>query len=72
MVCRGTVKGGVIVPDEAQQLPEGARVTIQVEEVPEEVKSLREMLLSVAGTAEGAPEDAARNFRHYLYGQPRR
>jgi hypothetical protein len=33
---------------------------------------LADFLLRVAGTAEGLPEDMAKNHDHYLYGMPKR
>ncbi len=39
---------------------------------PEGEQSLAEMLLSLAGTVKGLPEDMALNHDHYLYGLPRK
>jgi hypothetical protein len=36
------------------------------------VDSLREMLLSFAGAANGLPADMAHNHDHYLYGVPKK
>jgi hypothetical protein len=35
-------------------------------------ETLAEFLLRVAGTAQGLPEDMAKNHDHYLYGTPKR
>jgi hypothetical protein len=34
MVCRGTVRGGTIVLDEALDLPDGTRVTVEIVALP--------------------------------------
>jgi hypothetical protein len=39
---------------------------------PEGEESLAEMLLSLAGTVKGLPEDMALNHDHYLYGLPKK
>ena len=67
MTCRGTVSGGVIVPEQGVSLPEGAEVRI---EVVEPRTTLGQRLMKFAGTAKGLPKDMARNHDHYLHGQP--
>lgn len=37
----------------------------------ERAKTIGEILLEFAGTAEGLPSDMARNHDHYLHGAPR-
>lgn len=73
MTYRGTVKGGVVVLEEAAEpLPEGT--TVRVEAVPaddEALRSLRQGLLRIAGTVTGLPADTARNHDHHLHGGPR-
>jgi hypothetical protein len=81
MVYPGRVKGGVIVADPPAELPEGAKVNIELidgagdERAPVRpaVKSESPFagLLSLAGQAPPLPPDAARNYKHYLYGTPK-
>ena len=69
----GEVRGGVIVPDEGTPpLPEGTKVRIEPAEMPREIEALRDLLLSVAGKAQGLPPDLAAQHDHYLHGQPKR
>ncbi|MHC4200554.1 MAG: hypothetical protein ACYSU0_11225 [Planctomycetota bacterium] len=79
MVVRGKVKGGVVVLDKSGSLPEGTVVRVEPVEdkaaavkAPEGEQSLAEMLLSLAGTVKGLPEDMALNHDHYLYGLPKK
>lgn len=71
----GKVVDGVIVLDEPGVLANGTSVRVQPVEKnsdsDDDVNSLREMLLSFAGSVEGLPSDMARNHDHYLYGVPR-
>ena len=81
MVYHGRVKGGVIVPDPPAELPEGAKVNIELvdgaadarAEVPTAVNGDSRFagLLGLAGQAPALPSDAARNYKHYLYGTPK-
>jgi hypothetical protein len=71
--------GQVLVPDEPVDLGVGAKYEVTLrpvkgEEIEEKaIQSLREFLLSIAGTAEGDyPSDLARNHDHYLHGRPKR
>ena len=71
----GKVINGVIVLDQAGKLEEGTAVRvrpIKKRSDGEKVESLREMLLSFAGTVEGLPPDMALNHDHYLYGVPKK
>ena len=78
MVYHGRVKGGVIVPDPPAELPEGAKVNIELVDGADDahatVRSALNTespfagLLSLAGQAPALPPDAARNYKHYLYG----
>lgn len=72
MTYKGIVKGGAIVLEGTPDLPEGLTVLVTVPAAaPAEDDaglSLQSLLLTVAGQAEGLPEDAARNHDHYLYG----
>ena len=72
MTYHGRVKNGVIVLDEPVPLPEGTEVKIEPVEPAAEKPSVWDKLLELAGTAQGLPEDAARNHDHYLYGTPKR
>ena len=79
MTYRGTVKNGVVVVEKAGALPEGAKVRVEVPEVPVKKKPARKtatrlgkMLLKHAGKAKGLPSDSARNHEHYLYGTSKR
>ena len=78
MTYRGHVKEGVVVLDEAAQLPEGAQVRIDIVEKPdtnapgEDIPSLYDRLAPVIGKAKGLPPDLARNHDHYLHGRPKK
>ena len=67
--------GEALVPDEPVDLKPG--VTYRVSLVPldeptGDAESLRDFLLSYAGTMKGLPPDLARNHDHYLHGGPKR
>jgi hypothetical protein len=69
----GQVQNGVIVLDEGTSpLPEGTRVRIEPAELQRDVEALRQLLLDVAGKAQGLPPDMAAQHDHYLHGQPKR
>jgi hypothetical protein len=69
----GQVQNGVIVPDEGSpHLPEGMRVRFEPAEMERDIEALRDLLLSVAGKAQGLPPDLAAQHDHYLHGQPKR
>jgi hypothetical protein len=71
----GKVVNGVVVLDQPGKLEDGTAVRVRpVKERPESEKpdSLRDMLLSFAGTVEGLPTDMALNHDHYLYGTPKK
>ncbi len=78
MGYNGHVKNGIVVLDEPVQLPEGAKVRVEILESGEEVlvdengQTLGQKLLKFAGKAVGLPPDAARNHDHYLYGTPKK
>ena len=75
MTVTGTVRGGVVVPDLEDLLPEGSRVTIELEHesgVSDEFEPSFASLLELAGTVEGLPPDMARNHNHYLHGHPKK
>ena len=76
MSVTGTMKGGVIVFDEPQPIPEGTRV--QVVFLPTEPQKRNDdsptlkNLLDLAGTAKGLPSDMADQHDHYIHGTSRR
>jgi ATP-dependent protease Clp ATPase subunit len=71
MSFEGTVQNGVIVLDEGHHLAEGTRVQVLVREVSAQ-RTLRERLLSLAGTVDDLPADMARNHDHYIHGSPKK
>lgn len=66
MTYKGRIRNGSVVLDEPVQLPEGAKVTVDLEE-PKPVP-LSELLGDLIDAGDELPTDAARNKRHYLYG----
>ena len=72
MSFHGVVTNGTIVPETPLVLPEGTRVLVSIQEVPNVASPLGEMLLRHAGKATGLPDDAAAQHDHYLYGTPKR
>ena len=69
----GEVRNGVVVFDEGTPpLPEGMKVQVEPAEMQRDIEALRELLLSVAGKAQGLPPDLAAQHDHYLHGQPKR
>jgi hypothetical protein len=79
MVYRGHVRGGVVVLESPDVLPEGTEVRVEAviaeSDQPlldETGQTLGEKLMKYAGKAIGLPEDAALNHDHYLYGAPKR
>lgn len=78
MSYRGHMKGGVIVLDEAADLPENAEVRVEPVTKPTEVeqngeppKSLADQFRHIIGIAPDMPPDMAENHDHYLYGTPK-
>jgi hypothetical protein len=81
MTLTGLVVGGQFVPDAPFAMPEGAKVRIEVENVPTEGAvetgnddlgpTLAEQLKAFLKHQVELPEDAARNHDHYLYGTPK-
>ncbi len=76
MVCRGRVKGGVVVFEKGVRLPEGTGVLIQpapaTGKSPVEGRTLAEQFADVIGTVPGLPPDMAAQHDHYLHGAPKR
>lgn len=71
MQIEGTVQDGVVVLDQKESLPDGARVTV-VQQQPATKPTLRERLLRLAGTVDDLPEDMAKNHDHYIHGAPKK
>lgn len=70
MTLEGRVEKGAIVLDLPAQLPEGARVRVEV--LPSESPTLLKRISRLAGKAKHLPVDAAEQHDHYLYGTPRK
>lgn len=70
MTYRGRIKNGVVVLEGEVRLPEGT--TVDVQPVDQKQPTIWQKLLTLAGKAEGLPEDAAENIDHHLYGTPKR
>ena len=69
----GKVMNGVVVFDEGTPpLPEGTRVQVEPVDMKEAVRDLSRRLRSIAGTAEGLPDDLAEQHDHYIHGTPKR
>jgi hypothetical protein len=69
----GEVRNGVVVFEgPAPPWPEGTKVRVEPVISDPTLKSLSDLLLSVAGTATGLPTDMAENHDHYLHGAPKR
>jgi hypothetical protein len=75
MLLEGHVENGQIVLDQPAELPEGARVRVEVVAPPprpaSEIPTLLERLKGFVGVLE-LPADAALNHDHYLYGTPKK
>ena len=61
MVYRGHVRDGVVVLDQATDLPEGAEVRVAVATQDASESSLGARLMKFAGKLDGLPSDLARN-----------
>ena len=72
MSFEGTVQNGVVVFDNQQQLPDGTRVEVIVQDAPLKQPTLRERLAKLAGTVDDLPADMARNHDHYIHGAPKK
>ena len=71
MTYRGKVLGGVIVPEEGAELPEGSEVRIEID-VRTDAAAGPDALFSMADLAvETGVRDLATNVDHYLYGHPK-
>ena len=82
MTYKGKVVGGVVVLEEASNLPEGTVVRVErlksrgrarsKRSAKKKLSRLPEKLLRWAGRAKGLPTDYALQHDHYLYGKPKR
>ncbi len=72
MQLEGTVHYGVVILDQQDVFPEGARVAVVMQAVPKNKPTLRERLLRLAGTVDDLPPDMARNHDHYIHGAPKK
>ncbi len=70
----GEVRNGMVVFDEGATpaWPEGTKVQVKAVDMKAALRDLSAGLRSLAGRAEGLPEDMAENLDHYLHGQPKR
>ena len=72
MELEGVVQNGVVVPDDAAVLPEGARVRISPA-VPPEPVPFGERFAQFRGAAgDDLPDDLAEQHDHYRLGVPKR
>jgi hypothetical protein len=70
MEFTGQIRDGAVVLDDAQELPEGARIRIVVlEKISGGPYS---GLLKYSGIVKDLPKDFAKNHDHYLHGQPKK
>lgn len=70
MELEGVMENGVIVPDDANALPEGTRV--RIEALPaDKQKTFGERYAAFCGAID-APEDLATQHEHYRLGTPKR
>ena len=67
MSLEGTIVNGEIELDAPAELPEGAEVTVQLDQPPTSPKGSR--LMKYAGQAKDLPPDASRNVDRVLYGE---
>ena len=80
MELEGTVTGGIIVPDEGIDAPDGTRVRFEAFQLPRETSvesdlpalSFAEAMAEFCGAAKNLPDDYALNHEHYRHGTPKR
>ncbi len=72
MSFEGSIQNGVVVFDSQQQLPDGTRVEVFVQDPSAKRPTLRERLAKLAGTVDDLPADMARNHDHYIHGSPKK
>ncbi len=61
-----------MVLDKPVELPEGAKVRVDLADENNDLAKLRQGLLRFAGVAQGLPSDMARNHDLYLHGTPQK
>ena len=71
MTWRGTVRGGVIVPEEGAHLKDGQVVQIVMEEV-REPSNWGDVFSEFVGAVDNLPSDFAKQHDHYIHGTPKR
>lgn len=71
MELEGIVRDGLVVPDDATALPEGARVRITLPP-PEKVKTFGQRFAEFKGAIPDLPADLAEQHNHYRLGTPKR
>jgi len=78
MTYRGRIRNGIVVLDDPIELPEGASVTVALENPALNLQgdddtepTLYERLKPIFGIANDLPADGSRNLDHYLYGAPK-
>ncbi|HPO15223.1 MAG TPA: hypothetical protein PLI09_17400 [Candidatus Hydrogenedentes bacterium] len=70
MPYKGHIQNGVVVLDEAANLPEGMEVEVEpCEEISR--PSLAERWKDLIGIVSGMPDDMAQNHDHYIHGTPK-
>ena len=67
MTFHGSVRNGVVVLDPPAELPEGAEVTVQLDESRKPPTG--RPLMKYAGQAKDLPPDASRSVDRLLYGE---
>jgi hypothetical protein len=74
MLLEGTIRNGTIVLDQPPEIPDGARVEVDVKAKaePAEKKPTLLGLLKFAGTLSDLPADFAAEHDHYIHGTPKR
>ena len=70
MEITGTVHNGVIIPDDASALAEGAKVRIVSSDL--KPRTFGEEFAQFKGIITDAPEDLAAQHEHYRLGTPKR
>lgn len=71
MPYRGHIQNGVVVLDEAADLPEGLEVEVEPC-IDATHTSLAERWKDLIGIVSGMPDDMAQNHDHYIHGTPKK
>jgi len=66
MELKGRVKGGVIVLDSTDALPEGIEVRVITDALSHELPTLSERFGEICGKAAGLPPDLAERHDYYV------